>query len=249
MSKKPKILFADIETSPVRANIFRTGKQVISHSQIAKGDSFGIICIAWKWLGEKTVHCVDWGVQAQNTEKVVKAFGKVVEEADIVIGHNWDKFDKRQINAQRMITGLEPINWPASEDTLKAMRKHFYLTSFKLDYVAKLLFEEGKTPMTLTDWEEIKYYKNKKALDKMVKYCKKDVILLEKVWKKIQNHIEPKVHRGLLINGDRDACSNCGSKSVQKYGFYITKAGKYQKYRCNDCAATFRDTRQVKDGK
>ena len=45
----------------------------------------------------------------------------------------------------------------------------------------------------------------------MVKYCKKDVILLEKVFSHIRTHIEPKTHYGVVFGQERGSCPECGA--------------------------------------
>lgn len=241
--KKPKILFYDIETKPVKAWVWRTGKQYINHSQIVDGERFDIICLAYKWYGERQVRTLDWGIKKQCSKSMIKAFGKIIEEADIAIGQNSDRFDVKQINTQRLMHNLPPIAWPTSEDMLKLMRKQFYLTSFSLDYVSKLLTGDGKDRMSFADWIDIVDYKDTKALDKMLKYCAKDVKKLESVFRKIEPHLDYKAHRGVISGAGRDSCPGCGTTNIQNYGKVIRRTGKYQRYRCTECGKVWRDTR------
>lgn len=246
---KPKILFADIETRPVRFHGWRTGKTVLSHSQIVEGDKFDIICIAYKWEGAKKTHILHWGLEEQNSENMIQEFGKVVEDADVVIGHNWDAFDKKQINTQRLMHSLPPISWPTSEDTLKLMRRQFYFTSFKLDYLAKTLLGVGKNPMTLQDWLDVTYKKCPKAFNKMLKYCKKDVEILESVWKKVYTHLDIPANRSLIMHGHKAACPYCGSFHTISKGYRTTKSGRYQRLQCESCGGSFKDPRMEKQAK
>lgn len=167
-----KVLFYDCETSPFRAWLWRVGSKIsVGHDQIVDGDRTDVICVAWKWLGESKVHSLNWGLKAQDSSTLIKEFTKVVESADLVIGHNGDAFDTKQINTQRLLHNQPPIAWPTSDDTLKQMRKHFAFPSFKLDYLAKTLAGAGKSPMAFRDWIDIVQYKKAKKLKKMIKYC------------------------------------------------------------------------------
>lgn len=233
-----KVLLFDVETRPVRAWVWRTGKQYIEHSQIVEGDKYNIICICYKWLGEKKVHSLTWDAK-QNSSAMVAEFSKLVESADLVVGHNLDSFDIKQVNAQRLLHDQAPISWPTSEDTLKQFRKYFYLPSHRLDYLSKVLGGTGKDRMNFGDWIDIVLKKCPKALAKMVKYCKRDVLELERIYLKATKYFKPKVHAGLVDNGDLNSCPRCAGKHFNKMGFIVTTAKRLQRYRCLTCGSSF----------
>jgi hypothetical protein len=52
------------------------------------------------------------------------------------------------------------------------------------------------------------------AMEKMIKYCKKDVTLLENVFKALRNHIPPKTHYGVIFGEDKGSCPECGSDDI-----------------------------------
>lgn len=251
--KKPKILIWDVETSYVRARVWHTGKQYVGHDKIIEGDRTKIICLAYKWVGEKKVHSITWNNRTQNCDSLVKKFSKVIEQADVAIAHNGDRFDVRQYNTQCLMAKEKPVTWPTTEDTLKQLRRVFYLPSYRLDYVARLLFGEGKNPMNFNDWVDIIEGKNQKirdaALKKMVKYCKKDTLLLERAWLRLAPYLEPKANRSLIENGHRDGCPSCGSEKVQKKGWRTTKAGRYQRFICQSCGHSFKSNKMEKSVK
>lgn len=246
MPKKPKVLFLDVETSYAVARIWRTGKQYVTHEQIMPGWEFDIICVCWKWLGEKQIHSLDWGAKNQNSAPMIDEFTKIIESADVVIGHNIDGFDLKQINTQRLIHGQPPIAWPTSEDTLKQFRKHFYFPSNKLDYLSKTLIGAGKDPMAFRDWIEVVENKSPKALAKMIKYCKKDVLRLEQVYKKAAAFFDPKANRALLTTGDKYDCPSCGSSHVVKNATITRKGNRYQRRLCKSCGHTYKAELLVK---
>ena len=241
MANKPRILVYDIETSPVRAWTFQIGREInIDYDQIIDGDRFDIICIGWKWLDEKEVHCLDWGCKKQDSEPMISEFTKVIEQADLAIAHNGDKFDLRQINTQRLISKKPPIAWPATEDTLKQFRKHFYLPSYKLDFIAKLLLGEGKGKMVFKDWKDIVQNKDPEALAKMIKYCKRDVSITARCFKRAMAFFTPKIHAGVVLSKGRDSCPRCGSKESGSKGVRYTTVGKFSRRQCKKCGTTYR---------
>jgi hypothetical protein len=73
-------------------------------------------------------------------------------------------------------------------------------------------------------------------MEKMIKYCKKDVVLLEKVFAELKNHIEPKTHYGVVFGEDRGTCPECGSDDLIKNNKVVTATGLTRiQYRCNTC--------------
>lgn len=246
MSKKPKVLFYDIETKPMEAYVWRTGSNMtITHSQLKKGSKIDIICICYKFEGEREIHSLDWGIRKQDSAKMIEEFTKVIESADVVIGHNGDRFDMKHINTQRLLHGQKPIAWPTSEDTLKMFRKHFNFPSNRLDFLSKTLIGAGKDPMQFQDWIDIVEKKDPKAMAKMIKYCKKDVRRLEQVYQLAKPFFQPKAHRGIILGNGRNSCPSCGSRELRKNGTVVRKTGRYQTYQCKNCGSVTKDTRKL----
>ena len=236
---KPRILIYDIESTPIKFWGWRTGKTYLSHENIVAGQKTGIICICYKWLGDTEIHSLDWGLKSQNSDKVVDEFSKILEQADIAVAHNGDGFDAKHINTQRWLSGKPPIAWPTSEDTLKMCRKHFALPSNRLDYIAKLVTGSGKSPMSFQDWIDIVDNKDPDALEKMIKYCRRDVSKLAKVYRSIFKHCKPKAHRGLMMGTGTSSCPSCGSTRSRSKGLLYRMASVLQRRQCKDCGHEF----------
>jgi DNA polymerase elongation subunit (family B) len=237
---EPRILFYDIETSYIKADIFRIGYNInISHENIQPGSITKIICVAWKWSDEKKVHTLDWGLKKQNCETLIKKFTKVIEKADLTVAHNGDRFDVRHLNTQRLLHNLPPIAWPATEDTLKQVRKMFVFPSNRLDAIGKFLFGEGKDKTDFDLWRAVVDRKDPKALNRMIKYCEKDVTLMEKAYNRMKAFFPPKINAGMLMYDERYRCPRCGSDKNRKDGIRLTKVNKYQRIRCNACGSVY----------
>jgi len=239
--QKPRILFFDVETAPVLAWIWRSGYKInVSHDQIKKGQKFDIICICYKWSDESKIHSLDWGVNKQDSTKMIEEFSKVIEQADIVVAHNADRFDIKQINTQRLIKSMSPLDWPSSNDTLKQFRKYFALPSYKLDYIASLLLKTGKDRMVFQDWIDIVEGKSPKAMEKMIKYCIKDVKMLSDIYKRAAKWFKPKLHVGVM-NGlrARSSCPDCGSQESSSKGRRFTATRVYQRRLCLKCGRQY----------
>jgi hypothetical protein len=121
-------------------------------------------------------------------------------------------------------------------DTLKISRQKFRFNSNRLNYIAQFLGIGSKIKTDYNLWKDIVLSKCKKSMDKMVKYCQMDVILLEKVYKKLSGHIESKTHYGVRFGGDRGSCPECGSDELIRAATSISATGtKKVRFKCKTC--------------
>ena len=239
MIKKPKILFYDLETSPLLAYIWRCGEQFVGHSQLQKDHSqYGIICASYCWNDGEPAKTINWGYNEQSTAKVVEQFDKIIKQADMAIGKNSDRFDVKMLNAARMFSGLPGMpEWSKYTDDLeKQMRKHFKLPSQSLDYISAQLGYGGKTKMEMQDWIDIvERNKNGRAkLKKMCGYCEKDVEDTRTIWNHCEEHFTPRFNMGTYLQ-KVDVCIRCGSDRINKSGIRALGGTLWQEYRCGDC--------------
>ncbi len=231
---KRKRLFFDIETSPNIGFFWEAGyKKNIDYSNIIKERA--IICICYKWEGERGVHELHWDSK-QSDKALLQKFIKVANQADELVGHNGDRFDLAWIRTRCLFHRIEVFPRYTIIDTLKIARSRFKFNSNKLNYIADYLGIGQKIKTSFDLWRQIVLNKDKKAMDKMITYCKKDVTLLEKVFKEINNHITSKTHYGALIGMGRGSCPECGSDNLVINQTVATASGFLRvQYRCNDC--------------
>lgn len=240
MSKsKPKVLIYDMETSPLKAWVWSTGKQYVGHKQLAVDhNTYGIICITYCWNDGSPVQSIDWGFEEQNTGRVVEEFDKILKTADHVIGKNNKRFDDKMLNAARMLNGLPGMpDWTRYTDDLEVqMRKYFRMPSQSLDYISNQLGLGGKIKMEMQDWIDIveKTSNGPKALAKMIRYGKKDTADTRTLWNKLSQHFEPKLNMATFCN-ERLACTACGSVNIVQNGTRVSGGTKYQTYLCKSC--------------
>ena len=229
-------LFWDIETSPNIGFFWRPGYKVsIPVDNIIQERA--VICICYKWQGLKKVHSVEWN--EGDDFNMIADFVEVIEQADELVAHNGDKFDMAWYNGRHLIHGFEPIAKSKTVDTYKMAARNFNLNSYKLDYLAKILLGEGKIHVPFSLWEDIVLRNDPRAMKKMVTYCKKDVVLLEKVWEKLDAYEAPSTHAAVNASGnvkDRWMCSRCGSNNVKKSKNRTTAKGmRHHQMKCRDC--------------
>lgn len=235
MNKKIKRLFFDIETSPNVGLFWSAGyKQTISPDNIIKERA--IICICYKWAGEKEeVHSLVWD-KDQNDKNLLEEFIKIANEADELVGHNGDKFDLPWVRTRCLYHNIPMFPNYSTLDTLKQARSKFKFNSNKLDYIASFLGIGHKMTTGFSLWKDIVLHKNSKSLQYMVKYCKKDVELLEKVYNRLSTYIPAKVHHGALMGNDKCSCPECGSVAMKYSKKRLSALGTIKiQLRCKKC--------------
>jgi len=231
---KFKRLFYDIETSYNIVKSWRIGYDLkINPDDILKERA--IICVAYKWEGDKDVKYLAWN-KGDDRELVTK-MAEILNQADEVIGHNSDRFDTKWLRTRCLYHGVALTPFIQSIDTLKEAKKLFLFNSNKLDYISKFLGSEGKMETGGMElWDDVILRNNRQALRKMVEYCKRDVEVLEEVFNKLNPYLKNKVTKTIRVEGNGINCIECDSTNIKKVKLRISAAGRYtQQYRCSDC--------------
>lgn len=236
-----KVLLFDIETSPEIGAYFDRYRE---NNIIWTDQSWYMMSFSYKWLGQKTTYVKglpdypSYEKEPTNDLHLVSELWELFNEADIIIGHNGDRFDIRKTNARFISHGLLPPSPSKTIDTLKVAKKYYKFESNRLDAIGEQLglgrkLQTGGYQL----WKDC-MNGDLKAWAKMKRYNKQDVILLEQVYMVfapwMHNHMATQA-----IDEDTPRCQNpnCHSKNLQKRGWEQTNSGlsKYQRYYCKDC--------------
>lgn len=218
-------LFWDIETSPNVMYSWRAGYKIDLGPHLIIQER-KVICICYKWEGEDKVHSLTWD-KDQDDKAMLKAFVEVASEADEMIAHYGDGFDMPWFRTRCLIHGLTPLPAYKTVDTKAWASKYFYFNSNKLDYLGGLLVGSKKLDTDFDLWKRV-MAGIQSALNYMVKYCKKDVILLERVWTKLRFCVAPKTHSGVFSGLGKWSCPHCASEDVIKSKTRVTASGNIQ---------------------
>jgi len=246
---QPKILLFDIENSPILLWAWGIHDDP-SHSMKFVKEDWYVMCWAAKWLGEDDVVSLALTDFRYNhhkpcDKKVLKGLWSLLDEADIVVAHNGKNFDCRKSNARFMKHGIKPPSPYRVVDTLTEARKHFMFTSNRLGDLGEYLGVGSKMDTGGFElWKEC-MEGNKKSWKKMVDYCKQDVVLLEKIYLKLQPYMSSHPNVGVILN--RAVCPVCGSDKIQYRGYAYTNVNKYRQFVCKSCGAWRRDKKKVKE--
>lgn len=240
---KPRIAFIDIETSPILGYAWA----IYDTNILGVKEPVKVMCFGWKWLGENKVNVLslpdykNYKPGVLDDSLLMKDVWKVLDEADVVVAHNGDSFDIKIINARFLVHGLNPPSDYKTVDTLKVSKKYFRMTTNKLDDVGGYL-DEGRKASTggFQTWVDC-WDGDRKAWERMTTYNARDVELLERVYLRLRpfigNHPDLNLIAGRPIKLGEFVCGSCQSLNTQKRGFAVTKAGRYQRYSCNDCGS------------
>lgn len=236
-----KILVWDIETSHTISAHFGHFNVNIPHGNILQ--DWNIFSVSYKFLG-KSRKCEHFQVSHKKPSddfQLVVKMHQILNEVDVIIHHNGDKFDWKKFNARAIYHGLSPIkDKPVSIDTLKIAKKHFAFSSNRLDYIGNFLGVGHKLSTTNSLWLQV-LSGDKKSLRQMVKYCNRDVILLEDVFALLYQYVNVPLLESIFAHGQKievlqTHCRACGSSNIILRGKLPLASGRYKRrYQCNDC--------------
>ena len=234
----PKILLFDVETSFYHFVGWGTYKQYIQHYQITEHQY--IISWAAKWLYDDNVQSdVVTSEESKNRDdkRILKSIWKLLDEADIVIGHNGDRFDIRKLRWRFISEDMQPPSPFRIIDTLKIARREFFAPSYKQDFLTKYFHLQNKLETNFQLWKDCEAGIPEK-LEEMVEYNRHDVMGLEELYLKIRPYIHNHPNLGVLM--DKDVCPTCGADDiVETNSEYITSANRFLVYRCNSCKTPY----------
>jgi hypothetical protein len=187
----PKVLYIDIETAPLKVWSWGINDQFVSLDNIIQ-DWF-ILSFSAKWAGSDEIIYADQrkkkGESLTNDKELVKKIWKLMDQADIVVGQNLDKFDIPKIKARFIEHDLEDPSVYDTIDTVKIARREFGFTSNKLAYLTKKFCKKYKK-LDHAKFAGIKLWDacmkgNQDAFKEMEKYNKYDVLSLEELFVRI----------------------------------------------------------------
>lgn len=239
-----KIITLDIETAPAEAYVWGPKWE----TNVIEFIHYGyMLTFAVKVYGQSRVKAYSiWDYPRQyakdrrNDSELVKQLREELCDADLVIGHNIDKFDLRTGNTQTLLHDLPPPSPYRTYDTLKELRRIAKMQSNKLADATEFFglpskletggFKLWKACMD-SDPET-----SEPAKRKMVRYCKHDVVLTELLYDKLKPW--SKSHPNVTIgSGQSYLCPVC-AWPTRRGGTNKAKSWRTQRFMClnPDCA-------------
>jgi hypothetical protein len=228
MSRTPKVLTWDLETSPAILYAFALFNQNHGINQIIEPSR--VLCFAAKWLDRKS--CEFYSEYHHGRDEMIAQAWRLLDEADILISQNGIGFDTKHMNREFLLAGLGPPSPVVEIDLLRVNRANFKFLSNKLGYVTEAVglptkLETGGMEL----WKRV-LDNDPAAWAKFKRYNVRDVQVTEKLYKLlVQGGWVKGVHAGLFVD-DMTVCHSCGSSHLTPVGIMYTKTAAYPKALC-----------------
>jgi len=233
----PKCLVVDIETLPMEVWVWELGKQYVGLGQLKKDWSIG----AWsaKWLGDSPSKQVYYDQRNSkdpyNDKAILKPLWKLLDEANIVITQNGEKFDGPKLNAKFILQGTKPPSPYTHLDTYKIAHRVAAFTSHSLEYLTSKLCTKYRK-LSHTNYLGLSLWKaclrgDMKAWDEMKKYNIHDVLSTEELYTKLEAWVPTTMPSPYVDIVVKPKCTYCSSYRMKASGV----RGKYRRYVCCAC--------------
>lgn len=237
-----RILTLDIETSPHEAYAFNVWQNNIMPNQIIQPTA--MLTWAAKWHDDKRV-----AYRTYYDDDCHDTLHNMLNEADMVIGYNQDKFDLRHIDREFVERGYMPTKPKASVDMLKVVKKRFNFPHNRLDYVAQRIIGESKLDTGGFELWPAFMRGEDEAMRLMQKYNIQDVVLTEKLYDKLLPWIP---NHPFMIDVDVDfgdnfttyRCPACQSIHVGRKAQRRTRCFAIRQVQCGDCGHWYEGKRK-----
>ena len=245
---KPVIYCLDIETAPLLVYAWHLRETPAVPLNMVHTD-WSLLSFAAKRLDKKSMVYRDnrGAKDPRNDRGLMLGLWTVLNEADIVVGHNLKQFDLKKINARFALYDMKPPSPYKAVDTLSEARKCFAFSSNKLEFLSGKLTNQAKLKHNefpgFSLWTEC-LNSNPRAWRALERYNKADVIATEELYLKLRPWMGTHPHVGIYVDAP-DLCPKCGSAQLQHRGYSTTQAGKYPRLRCNECLGWSRGRKKV----
>lgn len=232
------VLVLDIETAPSIAYVWGVWKQNVGFNQMK--ERMYLMSYAAKWLHKDEVMYAE--NRHGNDAGLVQDIVQLLDQADVVIAHNADRFDIPTVNARAVFHGITPPSPYRTIDTLKVAKGTFRFERNTLQFLASYLGVEEKLTHAAFPGFELWLQclkQNDAAWEEMKVYNIQDVLTLEQVYYKLRPWIKNPPSFG--VHSDEMVCPRCGGTHLHKRGTYSTNISTFQRYFCLSCNSWSRD--------
>lgn len=234
---KRKTYVFDLETSLIEALTFGPMWEadlvsIIKHAEL--------LCFAYKELGSKRSYVYSQR-DFKTQRELIQRLWDMANDSAVLIAHNGKSFDVKMMNTFFIANGFPPPSPYKVIDTKLVAKRYFRFPSNSLDELANFFGLEGKMETGGKKlWIKCRQ-KNQDgtvahpdAWNKMERYNRQDIIVLEEVYLKMHEWIENHPDKAIYVPGD--LCPRCNGSNITKRGLRPRVEGRVQEYCCNGCA-------------
>lgn len=193
------------------------------------------ICVAWRFYGvRRTDFTSEWD---DGREAMLHRTWEAYDQADVVYGHNVDRFDTKNLNAEWLTLGLPAPSPFKIVDTLKEARKTFGFESNTLASLTQRLGIATKTDKYSVEMARAAVAGDKAKQRKLKAYNIGDIAASEEFVDRLRGWIPSHPHNLMGTANDRPTCNQCWGDNLEANGIKLANLISYKLYRCQDCGA------------
>lgn len=238
----PKILFFDLENTALLSYHWGRWNQNIRPVQTLEESR--VMCFGAKWLGGKYVFRAAY---EHGRGEMLETIRDMLTEADGVVTWNGARHDGPKIRTEFVLEGLTPPAPWKEVDLMRVAKRQFAFSSNSLDHVSQQLGVGQKVshegffeiiPKVMAG--------DAAARRRFARYQKQDVLLLEKLYRRLLPWIPSTMHPNMGHDAVNPVCPKCGSLDIIWRGYdYRSAAGKKRRFSCQGCGTWTTDKRLI----
>lgn len=238
-----RILILDVERLPGITKQYWWDRgdlknRYIHYETVERQPRTTIVCAKW-YDHEDIIQLAEWDRGGRKT--FLRKTHRLLEQADIIVGHNIDNADIPWLKGDLHIeAGLPPLPPFKTVDTLKVLRREFKSGApFKaLDAFCQIVGIPAKTDKyDRAAMERAITQKSIEDRERLLAYCAGDVIATQGLLDYLRPHI--KNHPALFVDGKDKltVCNRCGHDTEPTHRRYIANVMSYSMRKCVTCHA------------
>jgi hypothetical protein len=207
------------------------------------------VCAAWKFYDSKRVEFAsEWG---DGQAGMLQAIWDAYDRANVIYGHNVDRFDTKHLNTGWRDQGLPAPSHFKIVDTLTEARRTFGDESLQLVALTQRLGIESKTDKYQVTVARAAVAGDKAAQRKLRSYNVGDVIASESLVDHLRGWIPSHPHDLNGVSTGVPTCNQCWGDNLVPNGERLAELMAYPLYRCGNCGANVqgRNGRRVADSR
>lgn len=212
-------------------------KRYIHYETVTRHPRTTIVCAKW-YDRDDVIRLAEWDKGGR--KPFLKRVHRLMEQADIIVGHNVDNADVPWLRGDlHLEAGLPPLPPFKTVDTLKVLRKEFKSGApFKsLDAFCQIVGIPAKTDRYDRDrMERAVTDKSVEDRERLTNYCAGDVVATQGLLDFLRPHIRN--HPALFVDGESalNVCNRCGSaETLPCAKRYVANVLTYTMLKCATC--------------
>lgn len=253
MKFSPSVFFFDTEIAKSLYAKFPPRKpEYDSYHNVIR--DWWIICWKGQWEDSKKIIGASvtdnekrWKKDPMDDYHPVKELYEQVKDADVLVGHNMDKFDWMKFMARVTYHKMLPLAKPKIIDTWQMAKSIGQYTSNSLGYLTEHHGLATKASNRGNDmWNDVVRHiinRDDKAARAVIKevmdYCGPDVTAC----KELYHFLLPYAPQRFRLNANLyrgegvECCPVCEHEELMQRGYALTVTGKYPRYQCKKCGS------------